>query len=228
MEQKPVYRHEEKYLISSSDRVLLISRLSAVMAVDANASANGEYRIRSIYFDDPFDSAFHDSLDGVYRKQKYRIRMYNRNTSDIFLEKKIKFDNGGKKLREKITYTEAQNILKGHYDFLLKKDSEVCLDFYSALRSGLRPVSVIDYRRTAFFSSSGNVRITVDDDIRSSRFSNDSTFSSASGLPLLENGKCILEVKYDAFLPDHIKKLIGIRDMFRCGFSKYSHARKII
>lgn len=227
MEQKPVYRHEEKYLISPSDRMLISSRLNAVLTCDKNAGEDGTYRIRSVYFDDPKNSAFHDSLGGVFRKQKYRLRMYNNDTSVIFLEKKIKKDNGGMKRREKISFEEAEKILSGQFDFLSEKDSPICIDFYSALRSGLRPVSIVDYRRTAFYSESGNVRITIDDDIRFDRFCGN-FFQKHNGIPPAENNDCILEVKYDAFLPDYIKKIISVRDLFRSGFSKYTKSRKII
>ncbi|MBQ3151165.1 MAG: polyphosphate polymerase domain-containing protein [Clostridia bacterium] len=228
MEQKPVYRHEEKYLITAADRIVLSSRLNAVISRDLNTDPDGTYRIRSLYFDDPENSAFHDSLDGVYRKQKYRIRMYNNNSEMIFIEKKIKSDKGGIKLREKISATELRSLTNGNYDFLLNKDSAVCRDFYSALRCGIRPVSIVDYRRTAFFSQAGNVRITIDDEIRSFAFSGNFFDPSSSGVNLTDKGQCILEIKYDAFLPDHIKKLIGIRDMFRCGFSKYSTGRNTL
>lgn len=227
MEQNTVYRHEEKYLISPSDRILISSRLRAVLPHDKHASEDGTYRIRSVYFDDRKDNAFHDSLDGVLQKQKYRLRMYNNDTSVIFLEKKIKKDNVGTKKREKISFEEAQSLLSGQFDFLSKKDSPLCLDFYSALRSGLHPVSIVDYRRTAFFSAPGNIRITIDDDIRTDRFC-ENFFKGNTGIPFSATDSCLLEIKYDSFLPDHIKKLISVRDLFRSGFSKYTKSRKII
>ena len=206
--------------------MLLSSRLRAVLKCDENACSDGTYKVRSIYFDNVYDCALHDNLDGVYRKQKYRIRMYNNDPSVIFLEKKMKSDTAGIKLRERISSDEAQNIFSGHFDFLLQKNSPLCQDFYSALRSGLHPISVIDYRRTAFLSSAGNVRITIDDDIRSCRFSGNFFSDFSDGTPTTEKGQCILEVKYDAFLPDYIKKLIGVRDIYRSGFSKYTKSRK--
>ena len=53
------YRHEWKHEINALDRRILLSRLSAVMQWDAHA-IDGTYRIRSLYFDTPGDTALRE------------------------------------------------------------------------------------------------------------------------------------------------------------------------
>ena len=50
-EHKKTYRHEWKYLVSYPEADLLFQRLSPFLSLDKNA-VNGEYMIRSLYFDD--------------------------------------------------------------------------------------------------------------------------------------------------------------------------------
>ena len=67
------YRHEWKHEISQTDRMILLKRLPAVMRVDSHA-INGVYQIRSLYFDTPTDKALYEKIDGVDKREKFRIR----------------------------------------------------------------------------------------------------------------------------------------------------------
>lgn len=82
------YRHELKHEINPSDAMTIRQRLRAVARVDSNA-IDGKYLIRSLYFDNLSDKALREKLDGVNRREKFRIRYYNNDTSLIHLEKKI-------------------------------------------------------------------------------------------------------------------------------------------
>lgn len=83
------YRHEWKISLDPGDLFVLRQRLRAVMQPDAHA-VDGRYRIRSLYFDTPEDRALREKLDGVSRREKFRIRYYNGDTGFIQLEKKCK------------------------------------------------------------------------------------------------------------------------------------------
>ena len=50
-------RHELKYIISTGEYRCLKARLEAAMSADAHTADGGE-RVRSLYFDDVFDSVF--------------------------------------------------------------------------------------------------------------------------------------------------------------------------
>lgn len=83
------FRHELKYLLNPADAELIRERLSVVLHPDPHAE-NGEYHIRSLYFDDYWDTAYEEKISGVSRRRKYRIRAYNLRDDVIRLECKEK------------------------------------------------------------------------------------------------------------------------------------------
>lgn len=54
------------------DFLTLRMRLAAVMQRDSHA-VDEKYEIRSLYFDTPSDRALREKLDGVNRREKFRI-----------------------------------------------------------------------------------------------------------------------------------------------------------
>ena len=62
-------RHEVKHIITAGDAAAIRTNLSAVAHLDPHAQENGYYRIRSLYFDDPMDTALHEKLDGVNERR---------------------------------------------------------------------------------------------------------------------------------------------------------------
>lgn len=113
------YRHEIKHVISPGDAMALHANLSAVAKLDPHAKKNGRYCIRSLYFDDPADTALHEKLDGVNERRKYRIRYYDGDLSYIMLECKMKRDGVGCKLQERLTLEETQRILNGDIAWMI-------------------------------------------------------------------------------------------------------------
>lgn len=77
------FRHELKYQIGYLQYLELRSRLTAVMKTDSHAGGDGRYLIRSIYFDNYQDKALREKIDGVSRREKFRIRYYNDDFSYI-------------------------------------------------------------------------------------------------------------------------------------------------
>ena len=88
-----MYRVEDKYNCTAMELVMLQSRMEAVLRPDVNEGDSEGYRITSLYFDDLEDSCLHDTEDGVNRRNKYRIRIYNDSLDVIKLEVKSKRDN---------------------------------------------------------------------------------------------------------------------------------------
>ena len=69
-------RHELKHQISPQEDLVLAGRLRKLFRRDAHAGADGTYRITSLYFDTPYDAALREKLDGVDRREKFRLRYY--------------------------------------------------------------------------------------------------------------------------------------------------------
>ena len=85
------FRHEWKHEINACDSVVIQQRMRAVARTDPHAEG-GSYRIRSLYFDNLYDKALREKIDGVNCREKFRIRYYNGDTSFINLEKKSKIN----------------------------------------------------------------------------------------------------------------------------------------
>ena len=113
MTQDRHYRHELKYKISYPDYLAMRSRLRPVMKADPHASAGGRYLVRSIYFDNLNDKALREKIDGVAKREKFRIRYYNDDLSYIVLEKKMKIGSLCLKCSAPITEEECRKILNG-------------------------------------------------------------------------------------------------------------------
>ena len=84
------YRNELKYLVSAQQMALLQCRIQHLMRADVHADAKGGYEIRSLYFDDAWDSCMLENEMGTDPREKFRIRIYNHSPERITLELKPK------------------------------------------------------------------------------------------------------------------------------------------
>lgn len=218
------YRHEWKHEINYADRLELLARLSAVMKRDSHA-VNGIYRIRSLYFDSFSDRALMEKINGKSKREKFRIRYYNDDLSYIVLEKKSKIDNLCSKESCRLSKEEAQMIVDGDTAWMLTSDRPLCSELYSKMKSqGLKPKTIVDYTRDPFVFAPGNVRVTMDYNIRTGMFRTD--FLNPETLTLSAGDlTIILEVKWDEFLPSIIRDAVTIPGRHYSSFSKYEQCR---
>lgn len=218
------YRNEWKHEISYCDMLILRQRLSAVASCDSHAQ-NGKYEIRSLYFDNISDKALREKIDGVNKREKFRIRLYNRDTSVIFLEKKSKINNLCRKESVRLTAEQVRAILEGDYAWMPKSKIPLAVELYSKINVlGLRPKTIVEYTREPFVYSAGNVRVTIDRDIRTGMGCTDFLNPSCVTVPV-ENSPIILEVKWDNFLPDIIRDAVLLEDSRVGAYSKYAACR---
>lgn len=75
-------------------------------------------------------------------------------------------------------------------------------------------------------NQNGNVRVTFDEAISSSNDIGCFLEKEIILRPILEKGQGILEVKWDEFLPDYIKKIMELDSLRWNSFSKYYLCRK--
>ena len=217
------FRHEMKHEIDFSDMTVLSSRLGAIMRPDTNAK-DGIYKIRSMYFDDVYDSALRDKINGVNYREKFRIRYYNDDTSFIRLEKKRKINGLCNKTSAPLTKEQAQKIADGDFLWMLESPHALVKELYFKMQAGLRPKTIVDYTRRAFVFDAGNVRVTLDYDIRTGMRCADFLNPDCVTVPILQN-PIILEVKWDEFLPDIIRSAVSLDSRRASAFSKYAACR---
>ena len=218
-------RHEYKHIITRADFIQLQSRLAAVMTPDPHTGPDGCYHIRSLYFDTATDRMLREKEDGLSRREKFRIRIYNGNEDFIRLEKKIKLGGLGTKVSAVLSRGEVQRLLDGDIDFLRTRPEEVLHELYTRMRyDGLRPKTLVDYSRRPFIYGPGNVRVTLDYNIRTGLYATDLFERACPALPA-GDGAIILEVKYDNFLPDVIRRVVQLGSASESAFSKYAACR---
>lgn len=167
------FRHEWKYEINASDMIAVRQRLRAAARPDPHA-VEGKYLIRSLYFDNLADKALLEKLDGVNQREKFRIRYYNGDASLIHLEKKSKLNGLGSKQSVRISAAEAQAIVNGNLAWMSESGRPLVVELYSKMLSqGLRPKTIVDYEREPYIYSPGNVRVTLDYNIRTGLYCTD-------------------------------------------------------
>ena len=218
------YRHEWKHEIIVSDMIAIRQRLKAVAKPDIHA-VDGKYFIRSLYFDNLADKALREKLDGVNMREKFRIRYYNGDTSLIHLEKKSKLNGLGSKESAALTAEEAQAIVDGRRDWMVNSGRPLVQELYAKMKSqGLRPKTIVDYTREPFVFGPGNVRVTLDYDIRTGLRCVDFLNTDCVTVPA-PNAPIILEVKWDEFLPGIIRDAVQLTGRRSAAFSKYAACR---
>ena len=79
-------RHEWKHQISPPEDLVLSGRLRRLFPHDRHAGADGSYRVTSLYLDTPYDAALREKLDGVDRREKFRLRYYGDDPAWLKLE----------------------------------------------------------------------------------------------------------------------------------------------
>lgn len=220
-------RHEIKYYVNDSVRLTLRERLRIAANPDPNMEEEDGYLVSSLYFDDVYGSALHEKESGVRFRKKYRIRCYNRDDQMIRLECKRKYGEYISKDSMRISRAEYDAILREEYDFLPERPHALGKELYALHHAVyLRPVTVVEYVREAYVLEQGNVRITFDNNISASIGTLDMFSEEFEVCGALQSGVCVLEVKFDDYLPDTIAQILKVSMADKCAISKYVMCRK--
>ncbi len=221
------YRHEFKYICSYGELKMLQIRLSGLMFMDSHAGREGVYNIRSLYFDDYYDRCLKENEAGTDPREKFRIRIYNHSSGRIALELKKKVRGKTQKLSCPLTKEQCGLLMEGEQP-KLSKDAppilqKLCLMMATSL---MRPKVIVEYERVPFIYPQGNVRITLDENIRASGRVDLFLEDKIPLRPVMPAGQHILEVKYDEYLPDFIYRTVQLENLRQTAFSKYYLCRK--
>lgn len=108
------FRHEFKYQCSEAQLEIIKSRLQNLLRYDSYVN-NGEYSVRSLYFDNLNNQCFYENQNGIDPREKFRIRIYDSNEARISLECK-------RKERDK-TYKEIYVLSKKEFNSIISMDN---------------------------------------------------------------------------------------------------------
>lgn len=217
-------RHEEKFIIDYGQYLLVRSRAEAAMETDAHAR-DGSYIITSLYYDDRFDTALDEKLDGVKVHTKYRVRTYDSDRSFIRLERKVK----------RGIMTEKHSIRLSEEEIALLSDTTADLSEFTGRRAvmllemrakGLLPAVTVRYKRDAFVYPGTDTRLTFDTNVEA--LPPDASYlfdTDCAGIPALPQNRVIMEVKYGDYLPAFVRKIASC-DSMQLSVSKYALCRE--
>ena len=106
-------RIEYKYLVPNAHLDGIRQAILPYVRSDAFGDGRGEYTVRSVYYDTPRAACYHEKLDGLEARKKFRIRGYDRpqQSSVVFLEIKRKFGNCISKHRAPLLHTDLDRFL---------------------------------------------------------------------------------------------------------------------
>lgn len=222
-------RHEEKFICSEAQLLLIESRIKGLLSTDANQKGSS-YTIRSIYFDTYQDRLLKEGLSGLQKRDKFRIRTYHTQDSVIRLEKKTSIGQLKQKVSCMLTQEDVLNILDNPsrpYEFAPQKAP---LPEFACLQKaeGLIGKVIVEYDRAAYVGINGNVRVTFDRNISATKDVQSFFDPEMITHPILPPNLGILEVKYDGILPGYLARALALNTLQRVSFSKYALCRNII
>ena len=221
------FRHELKYLISAAELAMLRNRIQNLIPLDGHVGATGAYSIRSLYFDDYENSCFYENENGTAPREKFRIRIYNGSTDKITLECKRK--ERGKTLKTScpLTIEQTRMLMEGRVLPDIANQPEVLRKLsLQMLTKRMRPVVIVEYDRIPYVYKNGNVRITLDTNVASSKEIHRFLDETIPKRPVMPAGQQLLEVKYDEYFPDFIYRNLQLHSLQQTAFSKYYICRK--
>ena len=98
-------------------------------------------------------------------------------------------------------------------------------ELYAKMRAqGLRPKTIVDYDREPFVFGPGNVRVTLDYNIRTGLDCTNFLDVNRATVPA-GDAPIILEVQWDEYLPDIIRDAVQLSGRRAGAFSKYAQCR---
>lgn len=227
IENERKFRHELKYLVSAAEIDMLRNRINHLLSLDKHAGADGIYNIRSLYFDDIYNSCYYENENGSDPREKFRIRIYNHSTERITLECKRK--ERGKTLKTSCPLSIEQTLMLMAGRILpdIANQPEVLRKLtLRMMTKGMRPAVIVEYDRIPYVYNNGNVRVTMDMNVSSSTSIECFFDARIPKRPIMPAGQHLMEVKFDEYLPDFIHHNLNLHSLTQTAYSKYYLCRK--
>ena len=140
------YRNELKFITNPNQSQILKQRLALLMKFDDNSnSEDNTYYIRSLYFDDLYSTSYHEKIDGVLNRKKYRIRIYNLDDNFIRLECKYKNNMMTSKDQCKISRELCDRIIANDIENIEHGNNILLRNFLVEMKTKhLVPATIVD------------------------------------------------------------------------------------
>ena len=232
-------RFEFKYILSLEKRRAVEEELKYFLQFDPFVvdRPGNRYTVRSLYFDDPSYSAFHDKVDGLHSRYKFRIRTYATDPSDevpIFIEIKgrhnnLVFKNRTPIARDGADWVQLREMALADAVIEHAVDDPVVDQFrYDLLRKRIKPIVLIDYKRRPYVSKyDPTFRLTFDEAL--SAQSAGCLFPNAERSPRkILAGYTVLEVKFRHHLPSWFHRIIQSYELQRVSISKICAGMEVL
>ena len=222
-----VSRKELKYIVSPHEISGLKRRLSPLMRSDPHNGGQREgYRVRSLYFDTPFDTDYEEKISGCQERRKIRLRIYDPSDQTVKLELKEKNGTAQRKRSILLDREEAACMIRGEYGFLREHEEELALHLYLLMtQKCYRPKCVVEYDRYAYCLEHNETRVTFDTGLRSGESSYDIFDKNMMLYPVGGVMANTLEVKFNGFLFTYIKNELNRCQGMPTSNSKYCRGR---
>lgn len=221
------YRHEYKYICSEEQMACIENNICGLMRYDYNTGQEKQYTIRSLYFDDYWDSCLYDNIDGNDGREKFRLRIYNHDASYIRLELKRKVGGKNQKVSCRIDEKLCERMMLGKSLDMGAVDADIYRKFCLWQNTRfLSPRVIVEYDRVPYVYKDGNVRITLDRHIRSGSGTKNFLDNDIVTRPVMPLNQHILEVKFDELLPDFVYSAVQTEGLRQTTYSKYYMCRK--
>mgnify|MGYP002624801341 CR=1 FL=1 len=212
-------RYEWKYILTAEQTAFFTERLKGHMEEDEY----GLTTIASLYYDTPDHQLIRTSIEKPEFKEKIRLRAYGPadDETPVYLELKRKAFGVVYKRRVQSTIPQAKAFFSGSdifSDGQINREITYFRDYYR----DLVPSCMILYDRTAYRETDGDLRLTID---RNPRYRIDGfRFDRADGIPLLNPGETILEIKVQDTIPLWLVRILSEGKIKRGSISKYGEA----
>lgn len=124
-----------------------------------------------------------------------------------------------------VSREEVEKLLRQDLEWMQDPERPLLTELRSRMiTQGLAPKVIVEYIREPFIFAPGNVRVTMDYDIRTGLQWDRFLQPDSMTIPLRENA-IVLEVKWDEFLPSIIRDAVQLDSRRTTAFSKYAVCR---
>ncbi len=219
-------RYELKYLLNRQEKEEMMKAMEPYMKLDSY----GRTTIRNIYFDTDTFRLIRRSLEKPVYKEKLRIRSYRPvHTEDpVFVEIKKKYKSVVYKRRLQLPEQEVMKSFQSGSPLPVRSQIGEEIQYFREYYKDLCPAVFLSYEREAYYALDGSdFRVTFDENILYRR-KDFSLGSNIYGIPLLEEGQTLMEIKTAGGIPLWMSKALTQNHLYKTSFSKYGSAYRRI